>query len=228
MSSKSNNLSKSLVIKEVVVRFESSGLDVAIALSAFRLATRTTQGCLLPNTALGMQGKPKLLKTPRVRRRTYETFYMINYRRLDCIVRGVFHSSLTRRGREHLTHKTQTKMVCARRHQGLVVRPCAHRRLASYLRSVASTSASKPRCQFASVDRTSASMHERIQGHQADSSWVVNTIKRAVFVSPGTGEPEDMEKAVSRRSCPLLITPIEVPRWRPANSRRCESPTAVG
>ena len=26
------------------------------------------------------------------------------------------------------------------------------------------------------------------------SSWVVNTIKRAVFVSPGTGEPEDIEK----------------------------------
>jgi hypothetical protein len=48
------------------------------------------------------------------------------------------------------------------------------------------------------VDRTSAHLHERIQGRKTDRPRVVNTIKLAVFVSPGTGEPGDIEKDTSR------------------------------
>ena len=55
-----------------------------------------------------------------------------------CIDRGHFGDSVTRGGRERLTRKTQTKMVCVRRQQGLADRPYVPRRLASYLLSVAS------------------------------------------------------------------------------------------
>lgn len=46
--------------------------------------------------------------------------------------------------RERLTNKRQTKMVCGKRRQGLVLRPYGPRRFASYLLSVASTDASSP------------------------------------------------------------------------------------